>query len=169
MIRKFYHYTTIENLNKILESGYLLPSYFSRHDTIHGEGWYLTDLTPDNSDLKLQKTLWNANVPEKTKCYVEFHIEETILKECNDHIYLIKLETIPDSILNLKVNYFENNTYLSFNNSKVVLKYAGYNIRKNNEYDNKNEIDWKPIVQLASVFVGIIGVAALINAVIKSK
>jgi hypothetical protein len=119
--------------------------------------------------LKLQKTLWNANVPEKTKCYVEFHIEETILKKCNNHIYLIKLETIPDAILNLNVNYFENNTYFSLNNAKVVLSYAGYSIRKTKINNNKSEIDWKPIIQVAGVFVGIIGVAALINALVKSK
>jgi hypothetical protein len=167
MIKRYYHYTTIKNLQRILASKILKPSYFSKHDTTHGEGWYLTDLTPNHSDLIIQKTLWNANIPEKTKCYIAFDIEESILKKCNNHIYLIKLNSLPEDILNLNTKYFEENTFYSVNSAKVVLKYAGFNIRKKTVKNQKT--DWTPIIQVAAVFVGIIGVAALINAILESK
>lgn len=167
MIKRYYHYTTVENLQKIINSNVLIPSFLSRHDSTYGEGWYLTDLTPDNSDIKLQKALWNSSVPEKTKCYIAFDIEESILKKCSANIYLIKIELLPDEILHLKTQYFEENSYYSINSAKVVLKYAGYNIRKS--IQDKTETDWKPLIQIAAVFVGIIGVAALISAIVKSK
>jgi hypothetical protein len=167
MIKRYYHYTTIENLKRILNSGCLKPSYFSQHDTMHGEGWYLTDLTPKNSDTALQKVLWNSNVPKKTRCYVAFNIEETLIKQCKSHVYLIKLESIPDAILKLKVKYFENNTYYSLNNAKVVLEYAGYSIRKRKL--PVDETDWKPLIQAVKVVIGVVGITVLINAIINSK
>lgn len=111
MIKRFYHYTSEDAIRQILDSGVLRPSYFSQYDTAHGEGWYLTDLSPENADVDLQEKLWGASVPHKVRCYIAFDIDERYIIECEKHKYLVSLKTIPDEIINLKWEYFENNSY----------------------------------------------------------
>jgi hypothetical protein len=167
MIKRLYHYTTLTNLKRIINSGCLKPSYFSRHDTIHGEGWYLTDLTPSNSDITLQKYLWNTKIPEKIKCYVAFDIDEMLIKRCKDHVFLLPINSIPIPILDLDTEYFEKNAFGSLSNSKIVLKCAGYKVRKRSiSSDNQ---DWMPLLKIAAIFIGIVGIAALLTALTKSK
>jgi len=100
-----YHYTSEEAYNQIMRTKEFIPSFFSRAlDAVYGEGWYFTDLPPFSSDEELYQ-LWGQPVPERTKRYLVFDIDRSLLQNTRDHVYRLPLERIEGGILRINLRY----------------------------------------------------------------
>ncbi|KAK7501025.1 hypothetical protein BaRGS_00007905 [Batillaria attramentaria] len=56
----FYHYTSNEGLNAIVQSGYIQPSTLEGADAFFGEGVYGTSLPPSVGKRKLAENNWGG-------------------------------------------------------------------------------------------------------------
>jgi hypothetical protein len=101
-----YHYTEESAYNQIIITKELRPSFFSTSlDCTYGEGWYFTDLKPNNSDKDLCQ-LWGQDVPERTRCYIEFDIHLSFLQNTRSHVYRLPLQKMKEPILRLDTTYY---------------------------------------------------------------
>jgi hypothetical protein len=115
---------------KIINSSQFHPSYLNpAMDTAFGEGWYFTDLHPDHTpDDDLHQALWMRPEPIKSKRYLSFEIDDSLLEFCRANVYRLKLNTVENNIIMLNQKYtFTNNgkdaiRFITHGNKKVVLK-----------------------------------------------
>ena len=56
----FYHYSTSENIQKIVQSGHIRPSTCTTTDALLGQGVYLTSKPPQSSDTTLTQNNYAA-------------------------------------------------------------------------------------------------------------
>jgi hypothetical protein len=108
MNKTVWHYTSEKAISKIKETMLFSPSVFKPTDTTYGQGWYVTDLAPSTPILDLCDYLWTDRSPEtqeKTKAYVKLEIDDKYLVYCREHVYLLKLEYVPDNVLELGKTY----------------------------------------------------------------
>ncbi|MCK5581894.1 MAG: hypothetical protein KAJ18_11545 [Candidatus Omnitrophica bacterium] len=91
MKKKVYHYTTKEAYDEIMRTKQLLPSSpWTTMDSAYGTGWYFTDLGPDQCDMSVAYYCWkNANLIDKVRYYLAFDIDDSILKSCRAHVWMI--------------------------------------------------------------------------------
>ena len=134
MIMKVYHYTSKENLDKIINSKLFYPSYLNpQMDTAFGEGWYFTDLDPDttpNDDLEQQ--LWMKKESIKSKTYLAFEIDNSLLNYCRPNVYRLKIDAIKNSeAINL------NRPYTFTSSGEQAIRYIKYGYKQfvSNQYN----------------------------------
>src|SRR5258707_15605703 len=104
---KVYHYTSRESLTQITTSDYFYPSYLNpQMDTAFGEGWYFTDLEPHTTpDEDLEQSIWLRREPVKSKCYVVFEIDDSLLQLCRHHVYRLKTNAVSNEVIRLSIKY----------------------------------------------------------------
>lgn len=125
-----YHYTSHESLVRIINSNDFHPSYLNpQMDTAFGEGWYFTDLHPDTTaDDDLHQALWMRPEPLKSKRYLAFEIDNSLLQYCRPNVYRLRLESLTDKIIRLHITYTLNSTntqairFLTHGHKKQVFK-----------------------------------------------
>lgn len=128
---KVYHYTSQESLTNIISSSHFYPSYLNpQMDTAFGEGWYFTDLDPNTTpDEDLQQALWLRKEIIKSKRYIEFEIDSSLLQYCRPHVYRLKIDTVPDRVIDIKLPYTFKSTgaqairYITHGLKKLISKF----------------------------------------------
>lgn len=120
----FYHYTANDTLMKILEKGKFKPSFFKPMDTAYGEGWYFTDLHPDiTTDAFLCQQLWMSPQPTKSRCYLEFDIDPSLMIACRANVYLLPKAYVNDKSIKLHLTYTNPRT------NGLVIVYRRYGFK----------------------------------------
>ncbi len=91
MKKRVYHYTTKEAYDEIMRTKQLRPSTpWTTMDSAFGTGWYFTDLGPDKCDISIAHHCWkNPDIIDRVKYYLEFDIDDSILKPCREHVYMV--------------------------------------------------------------------------------
>jgi hypothetical protein len=143
-----YHYTSHESLLAIINSNDFHPSYLNpQMDTAFGEGWYFTDLHPDTTpDEDLQQSLWMRAEPTKSKRYLAFEIDDSLLQFCRPNVYRLKMESISERIIKLSLIY-------TFTSSGIqAIKFLNHG-RKQIVYKPFNP--WKTFSVIALVGIGL--------------
>jgi hypothetical protein len=89
-----YHYTTLEGFNEINRTGHLKPSDSNTTmDAAYGDGWYFTDLGPENCDYHIANQCWRTthdSVVARVSYWFKYDIDPSILHHTRDHVYLLK-------------------------------------------------------------------------------
>lgn len=125
-----FHYTSHESLEQIINSKDFHPSYLNpQMDTAFGEGWYFTDLHPDTTpDEDLHQSLWMRPEPLKSKRYMAFEIDNSLLQYCRPNVYRMRLEELREKIIKINLTYTFNNNglqairFISHGYKKQVFK-----------------------------------------------
>lgn len=105
---RVYHYTSEDSLLKIITSNLFHPSYLNpQMDTAFGEGWYFTDLSPDTTPNEdLEQSLWMRREPLKSKRYIAFDIDDSLLQFCRPNVYRLQIDAITNSrVIDIKTTY----------------------------------------------------------------
>jgi hypothetical protein len=113
-----YHYTTKTAMDLILSNKQFLPSVFSRaldYDPAYGNGFYFTNLAPNNDDKTLYQ-LWGAPEPEKVKNYIVFDIDDSLLTLHRPYVYKLDYKWMPQYVIDITKTYQKDN--------QVVIKYV---------------------------------------------
>jgi len=107
-----YHYTSHESLMHIITSNVFHPSYLNpQMDTAFGEGWYFTDLVPHETPCEdLEQSLWMRSEPNKSRRYIAFEIADSLLQFCRPNVYRLKIDTVTEKVINLKITYTFTNS-----------------------------------------------------------
>jgi len=124
---KVYHYTSHDSLMAIINSNDFHPSYLNpQMDTAFGEGWYFTDLSPDiTPDVDLQQALWMRSEPTKSKRYLAFEIDDSLLQYCRPNVYRLQIDAVEGKIIKL------NTTYSFTSTGKQAIKFINHGYKKN--------------------------------------
>jgi len=112
MKKTVWHYTSENALNDIKKTKQFSPSFFKPTDTTYGQGWYVTDLVPSTPILELCDYLWTDRSQisqEKTKAYIKLEIDDNYLVYCREHVYLLRLESVNSSVLDIGKTYEDKN------------------------------------------------------------
>ena len=112
MKKTVWHYTSEDALNDIKKTKQFSPSFFKPTDTTYGQGWYVTDLVPSTPILELCDYLWTDRSQisqEKTKAYIKLEIDDNYLVYCREHVYLLRLESVNSSVLDIGKTYEDKN------------------------------------------------------------
>lgn len=125
-----FHYTSHDSLIQIITTSQFHPSYLNpAMDTAFGEGWYFTDLHPDQTpDDDLHQALWMKSEPNKSKRFISFEIDDSLLEFCRANVFRLKLNTVKGNIIMLNQTYTFNDTgkhairFLNHGHKKSVLK-----------------------------------------------
>ncbi len=86
-----YHYTSKDSFDKIMSTGKLLPTDpWTTMDKAYGQGWYFTDLAPDQCDAWTVAHCWKT-ISEfgKVEYYLKYDIPDEIVKHCREHVYML--------------------------------------------------------------------------------
>jgi hypothetical protein len=86
-----YHYTSKTAFDQIISTGNILPTDpWTTMDKAYGNGWYFTDLAPDQCDAWTVAHCWRT-VSEfgKVQCYLKFDIPVGLAKHCREHVYML--------------------------------------------------------------------------------
>jgi hypothetical protein len=124
MSKIVYHYTSENAINEIKRTTQFFPSVFKQTDTNFGQGWYVTDLGPSTPIQELCDCLWTDHslaTQEKTKAYVKLEIDDEYLDYCRPHVYLLKLESVNGSILDVGKTYVDKNKNIIIRIIEVAL------------------------------------------------
>lgn len=128
---KVYHYTSVDSLLRIINSGLFHPSYLNpQMDTAFGEGWYFTDLPPDTTPNEdLEQSIWMRREPVKSKKYIAFEIDDSLLHYCRPNVYRLRVDAIKNSqVIDINTTYTYTASgvqairYLSYGSKKIVSK-----------------------------------------------
>jgi hypothetical protein len=119
-----WHYTSENALKAINKTKKFAPSVFKQTDTTYGPGWYVTNLAPSTPIKELCDCLWDDHSPatqEKTKAYVKLEINDKHLTYCRPHVYLLKLESVQDNVIEFGKIYKDKDKNLIIRLIEAVL------------------------------------------------
>ena len=116
-----YHYTSADSLTQIVTSNLLYPSYLNpQMDTAFGEGWYFSNLPPETEDGKLQRALWMKDEPVKSKRYLAFEIDDSLLQRCRPNVYRLRTDLIENGSIDISI------TYTFTNDQKQAIRFISH-------------------------------------------
>jgi hypothetical protein len=103
---KVYHYTSQESHLTIISERTFYPSCIEASlDSTYGEGWYFTTLSPETPNDELEQLLWQRSEPRKSKKYLVFEIDDSLLQPCRAHVFRLKKEAIKEGAISLNITY----------------------------------------------------------------
>jgi len=88
-----YHYTSKASFDEIMQSKEIRPSDpWTTMDAAYGQGWYFTDLLPNNCDAWTAAHCWKSlAVFSKLEYYLKFEIPDDILINCRNHVFMVDI------------------------------------------------------------------------------
>lgn len=87
-----YHYTNINAVRNIIDTGDFKPSTNTAIDAGFGMGWYLTDLPPDSCEIDIYNECFGGvKSGKKIDYYIYLDIPDSYIKKCKNHIYLVPI------------------------------------------------------------------------------
>ena len=154
---KVYHYTSEQSLMQIITSNLFYPSYLNpQMDTAFGEGWYFTDLDPDNTPNEdLEQSLWLRAEPVKSKRFIAFEIDKSLLQECRPHVYRLKRGVVDNDVIQLNLTY----TYTSTQTQAIRFVTHGYKKIVFRQYRPNNNNPWGALSVVALIGLAIWGLS----------
>jgi len=92
-----YHYTNKDSYESILKNKRLIPSNgFIQQDAAYGNGWYMTDKTPDECKGWTVAYCWQRVDHEifgKVEYYLKFNVPDSLIEKGREHVYLIPVNS----------------------------------------------------------------------------
>jgi len=89
----YYHYTPKYSYENIIRNKKLNPSNgFIQQDAAYGNGWYMTDIKPEDCYGWIAAYCWQSLSREifgKIECYLKFDVPDSMIKKGREHVFLI--------------------------------------------------------------------------------
>ena len=124
-MKRIYHYTTKENLLKILASKMFIASTpWGSDDSAFGPGWYFTHLTPETDDKRLAHLWLRKDLDnEEAEAYLVYEVHESFLKfyPKRGDVYKLEYDLIVGDHLQIDQTYLHG--------TEIVIKYVGHGYR----------------------------------------